>query len=505
MMSAVGAELGRTDVPDEAGVPSRAIRRFLTRLERRGLNTHSLLIARAGTLAFEAYWWPYTAQTPHRLYSASKSYVAVAVGALVDDGHLTLSDRVIDYFPDKAPTAPVDPYVAAMRVVDLLTMRTAHGSTTYKQADDTDWVRTFFTVPPSRQPGAVFSYDTSATVVLTALVERLSQQRLPDFLMDRVLRRIGVEAAPTALLSPTGIALDELGGRPSAREVEVNPAGVAHGGSGLFCTPRDFLRFAQLCLDQGRWGDDQVISAEYMRAATGYQAATRHTAGRFPDSQCGYGFQFWRNQHGGFSARGMGGQIALCLPDHDLLVVTTGDNQPVGGADQAFFDAVWEELLPALTGPVLADPAAADDLADLVGSLSLAPVPLVAGVAAKELSATWQLDEGYVPFARLALEAGESGGELRLITHDGQEHTFPFGVGTFIRHELPGYGYETLSSAAWLDEHTLYLRSQVIGHYHAQLDFTVAVQGDGVTLAMNRAAEMFAEEYEGTVSGHRAS
>ena len=129
----------------------------------------------------------------------------------------------------------------------------------------------------------------------------------------------------------------------------------------------------------------------------------------------------------------------------------------------------------------------------------------MAGVAAKELSATWQLDEGYVPFARLALEAGESGGELRLITHDGQEHTFPFGVGTFIRHELPGYGYETLSSAAWLDEHTLYPRSQVIGHYHAQLDFTVAVEGDGVTLAMNRAAEMFAEEYEGTVSGQGAS
>ena len=504
MMSAVGVELDKVDAPDEAGVPSAAIGRFLTRLERRGLNTHSLLIARERKLAFEAYWWPYTAQTPHRLYSASKSYVAVAVGALVDDGRLALSDRVIDHFPDKVPSG-VHPYVAAMRVVDLLTMRTAHGTTTYKQADDTDWVRTFFTVPPSREPGAVFSYDTSATVVLTALVERLSRQRLPEFLMDRVLRRIGVEAAPTALLSPTGMAVDELGGRPTAREVEVNPTGVAHGGSGLFCTPRDFLRFAQLCLDQGTWGEDQVISAEYMRAATGYQAATMHVAGRFPDSQCGYGFQFWRNQHGGFSARGMGGQIALCLPDHDLLVVTTGDNQPVGGADQAFFDAVWVELLPALTDAAPADPAAVDDLAHLAASLSLAPVPLVAGAVAEELSATWELDEGQVPFARLGLDVGDSGGELRLTTHDGQERTFPFGIGAFVRHDLPGYGYETLSSAAWLDARTLHLRSQVIGRYHGQLDFTVSVQAGSATVVMNRTAEMFADEYEGTVSGHHLS
>lgn len=505
MMSAVSAVLDKVEAPDEVGVPSAAIRRFLTRLERRGLNTHSLLIARERKLAFEAYWWPYTAATPHRLYSASKSYVAVAIGALADDGQLDLSDRVIDHFPDKVPSGPVHPYVAEMRVADLLTMRTAHGTTTYKRAEDTDWVRTFFTVPPSRRPGAVFSYDTSATVVLTALVEQISAQRLPEFLMDRVLRRIGVEVAPTALLSPTGMAVDKLGGHPTAREVEVNPAGVAHGGSGLFCTPRDFLRFAQLCLDQGRWGDDQVVSAEFMRAATGYQAATRHTAGRFPDSQCGYGFQFWRNQHGGFSARGMGGQIALCLPGHDLVIVTTGDNQPVAGADQAFFDAVWEELLPALTDPAPADPAAADDLADLVASLSLTPVPVVAGVAPGEVSATWQLDEGVVPFARLGLDVGATGGELRLVTPDGQDRTFPFGIGTFVRHDLPGYGYETFSSAAWLDVHTLHLRSQVIGRYYGQLDLTVAVQADSATVVMNRAAEMFAEEYEGTVSGRLLS
>lgn len=483
---------------------SAAILRFLTRLERRGLVTHSLLIARRRRLAYEAYWSPYTAQTPHRLYSASKSYVAVAIGALVDDGLLGLSDHVADHFPDKVPSGTLHPYVAAMRVIDLLTMRSAHGGTTYKQVEDTDWVRTFFTVPPTRQPGTVFAYDTSATVVLAALVERLSRKRLPEFLMDRVLGPIGVEAPLTALVSPAGMDAHERGGRPTAREVEVNPAGVSHGGSGLSGTPRDFLRFAQLCLDQGRWGADQVISAEYMRAATGYQTSTMHTTGYYPDSQCGYGFQFWRTRHGGFSARGMGGQIALCLPDHDLVVVTTGDNQPVGGADQAFFDAVWEELLPAVDAPASVGPAEVEKLARVTASLALAPVPIVEGAwPSTHVPAVWALDAGQSAFVRLSLQVDDAGGELRLTAHDGQEHPFPFGLGTLVRHELPGYGYETLSSAAWLDEQTLYLRSHVLGDYHAQLGFTITVREDAVTLTMNRAAELFAEEYQGTASGHR--
>src|SRR5699024_9162213 len=134
--------------PEQVGIPSEAILALLRRLNRRELVTHSLLIARHGRLAFEAYWHPFSAETPHRLYSASNSLVALAIGTLADDGHLSLTDRIVDHFPDKLPHGELDPYLAAMRVVDLLTMCTAHASTTFKQVADTDWVRTFFTVPP---------------------------------------------------------------------------------------------------------------------------------------------------------------------------------------------------------------------------------------------------------------------------------------------------------------------------------------------------------------------
>ncbi|WP_022918161.1 serine hydrolase domain-containing protein [Ruania albidiflava] len=497
--------------PDAAGVPSSAVLAVLDRLDQRGLNTHSLLIAHRGVLAFEGYWAPYTAQTPHRLYSASKSYVAVAIGTLVDDAALTLTDRLADHFPDKVP-ADMHPYVAAMTVEDLLTMRTAHAGTTYKKVDDPDWVRTFFTVPPDRVPGMVFSYDTSATVVLTALVERLSGQHLPEYLMDRVLGPIGVQQPVTALVSPAGTTAEQRAGRPTWREMADNPHGVAHGGSGLFTTPRDFLRFAQLCLQQGRWGGEQIVSAGFMQAATGYQTSTVHTGGHLPDSRCGYGYQFWRTRNGGFSARGMGGQIALCLPEEELVVVTTGDNQGRTGTEQAFFDAVWDELLPALHG-LRADHPGDDDAPEAVAELervraglALPPVPVRGGSHAEGgFTGRWAVDDQHSTFTTLAVSVGAHRGDLHLTDRAGQQRTFAFGIGALVRGKLPGYGYETLTSGAWLDEQTLYLRVHVLGLYLAQLELTLSVRGAAVTLTMSKAAEGFAQEYQGTVSGHWAA
>ena len=513
--AATGTDLWPATAPEDAGVPSAAILRVLGRFEQRGLNTHSLLIAHRGVLAFEGYWAPFTAETPHRLYSASKSYVAVAIGALIDDGALALTDRVVDHFPDKTPEE-VHPYVAAMTVEDLLTMRTAHGGTTYKKVADPDWVRTFFTVPPDRVPGMVFSYDTSATVVLTALVERIGGKRLPEFLMDRVLGPIGVQHPVTALVSPAGTTAEQRAGRPTWREMADNSHGVAHGGSGLFTTPRDFLSFAQLCLQQGRWAGEQIVSAEYMQAATGYQTSTAHTGGHLPDSRCGYGYQFWRTRHNGFSARGMGGQIALCLPDRELVVVSTGDNQGRTGTEQAFFDAIWDELLPALDRDGDSEPAAgttaapaaaaAEELDHVRAALALAPVPVQGSSrAGNDFTGQWLLDQQHPTFTGLALSVAADRGELHLTDRDGQQRTFVFGIGHLMAGTLPGYGYESLTSGAWLDEQTLYLRVHVLGLYLAQLELTVSVRGDAMTLTMNKAAEAFAQEYQGTVSRHQAA
>ena len=153
---------------------------------------HGFLLVRHNRIAAEGYWAPWTAEHTHRIYSVSKSFVALAVGMMIDEGRLTLDDLVVEYFPDKLPEE-LHPWLAASTVQDLLTMATPHSTTSYTR-DDPDWVWTFFNRTPSHPPGTIFSYDTAATVVLTATVERLAGMPFLDYIAtaisgpDRILR-----------------------------------------------------------------------------------------------------------------------------------------------------------------------------------------------------------------------------------------------------------------------------------------------------------------------------
>ena len=60
----------------------------------------------------------YADTVPHVLHSVSKTFTATAVGLAIADGKLALTDKVIDFFPDKLP-AEVNDNLKAMTVRDL--------------------------------------------------------------------------------------------------------------------------------------------------------------------------------------------------------------------------------------------------------------------------------------------------------------------------------------------------------------------------------------------------
>lgn len=479
---------------ESVGIPDGALSRLRTRIVERGLVMHSLLVIRKGRVAFEQYGEPYDSTTPHRLYSVSKSYVAVAIGTLIDDGLLSLEDRAVDVLGDEIVALPRHPWIEDARVRDLLTMTGPHLSTTYKRTADPDWVRTFFTTPPGKSPGTSFAYDTSSTIVLTAIVERLTGRRIAQYLQERVLDPIGCQTPLRSLMSPKGAdPLTRSGGSP-AREIDHNDAGVSHGGSGFFATPRDLARFALLCMSEGRCHERQIVSAEYIRAATAYQVSTLTAPEMHPDRRQGYGFQFWRTRHNGFAALGMGGQVALCVPDADLIVVATGDNQPEGLGFDGLLDAVWDELLPAI--PDL-------DTPPVTAVHSFAPAAPAGVMPAPTVRETWVLDPGDTDLASVEVVTDGARGTLTMTTVAGATRQIPFGVGAFLEHRLPGYGYPSRSAGAWVDDSTLHVRTHVTGDFLAQLEFTLGINGDAVTVVMRRSAELFADEYSGTASGLR--
>ena len=119
------------------------------------------------------------------MFSVGKSFTSIAIGLLQEEGKLSIHDRICDYFPDKLPEEGAHPYILQTTIRDMLMMASPHQGTTYKLMDSEDWVKTFFHYKPVRYPGTSFVYDTSATHVLSALVERISQMSLLQYLKGR--------------------------------------------------------------------------------------------------------------------------------------------------------------------------------------------------------------------------------------------------------------------------------------------------------------------------------
>lgn len=377
--------------------------------------------------------------TPQRMYSVSKTVTGLAIGLLADEGLLSLDDLVTKHFPEMGP---VHPWLEATTLRHMLAMRGPHSSTTYKRTDG-GWLESYFRVPPTHPPGTVFTYDTSASYTLAALVERLSGTSLPDYLRPR-------------LFDPLGIS-------PDLRFL-TGPEGIAHGGSGLICTPRDLLRLAHLLLDDGVQEGVRLLPTDYLRAATSPQADTalQNSAAAL---RGGYGYQLWLPRPGWWLMFGLGGQLVYGNPARGLAVVVTADFQACPSGDR-FIDDVLDLLIDPLVEALDAGRALSGAHDTIVGL----PWPAPRHVAAHARPVA----EGYANAAdgpgpaELALSLDDGGG--RLTSADGPAGTdgrTAAGWDVELRFDRPVRtvvdDQPAVVTAGWTDPDTLDVRCSLLG------------------------------------------
>lgn len=293
---------------------------FLEKIKECKVNLHGYILAEKGEILNEWYKQPFDAQYNHRMYSVSKSFVSLAIGILSDEGKIKLTDSICSYFPEYEPNEGFHPWLRETTIEDCLTMQSCHSKTTYKIFEDDDWVKTFFTVKPDHRPGCVFSYDTSAALVLGALVEKITGKNLLEFLREKCFDSIGFS---------------------KEAYLQKEPGGYSHAGSGLICTLPDMLKVAKLLMNKGRWGDKQLISEEYIGNATSFKVSTSLQGNL--DESFGYGYYFWRTRKNSFCMYGMGGQLALIFPEKEMIFVCMADTQTTDGLGQ-LYNAFYEIL-----------------------------------------------------------------------------------------------------------------------------------------------------------------
>lgn len=468
--------------PEEAGIPSKAIHRFLSRLGGSGFPMHIVLLLRDGKLAAEAYYAPYKRDRLHRMFSITKSFVSIAIGLLADEGKLSLDDKIIAHFPEYAPPSP-HPYLAAMTIRHMLKMQTCYKSTTYKLDMTSNWVESFFTTPPDHMPGTIFNYDTSASHTLCALVEKLTGMPALDYLRIKALNRIGF--GREAYILP-------------------DPFGTSMGGSGLMATPMDLARFALLIQNEGQYEGEQLLPAWYLKEATAFQVPTLFKTPALEERQ-GYGYQFWRIRHNGYVCYGMGGQLVIFLPDENLICITTADTQGLEGGNQMIYNALYEEVLPHLNPAPLPDcPEDYQALQAFIRELSILPLEGNAdNPKADEINGNLYRmapDTSNFQTVSFCFDKASRAGSFTYETTQGR-FTLPFGLGHQVESIFPYYKQACITSAAWLDSKSLCIKSELTDTCMGSVWILASFEGGAVSLFMKETEESYFKEFSGFFTG----
>lgn len=270
-------------------------------VESRMPDVTGFVVVRGGYIVHERYWGGrYGRNDPVKIRSVTKSVTGALIGIALAEGHLDSLDRTLgELIPHKIP-AGADPLTASVTVRHLLTMTAGWAwdiATDYQRLIASEnWLEYTLGQPVAFEPGTVFAYNSGGSHVLSVILTEVTGRETADFAQEK-------------LFSPLGIK------RPVWQR---SPQDEAVGGFGLELTPRNMAKFGYLHLNNGLWGDQRIIPADYVAAATSYQSTGDATG------YAAYGYHWWVTEPYGMAAYfalGFGSQYLYVVPERDLVVV----------------------------------------------------------------------------------------------------------------------------------------------------------------------------------------
>lgn len=397
-VESLSGELPRS-TPEAQGISSAGILALVNEIDRLNQREpgdtetitpefHSLMILRNGHVIAEGWWQPYGPELNHALFSLSKSFTSTAIGFAVQENLLNLDDQVLSFFPTKRPD-DVSENLEAMTIRHLLTMSTGQPS---DDRTSEDWVQTFLAIPVESEPGSTFRYSTSATFMLSAILQEVTGETLMEYLTPRLFEPLAIEGV----------------------EWLKSPGGYNTGGYGMSATTEDIARLGQFYLQEGNWEGEQLLSKDWIALATSKQIENAsdptNPGNATNDWAQGYGFQFWQTTHQAYRGDGAFGQFCLVIPELNLVVAATAGTPNM----QAMLNIFWEHLLPAIEAdPQPEDPDALNQLQEKLITLeTLQPAAS---------------DDAWDPFeASYTLSENPTG--LRNVSYQGKANSLTFSM-----------------------------------------------------------------------------
>ncbi len=305
------AQDAKANSTDAAKALSPALANPQTSLAERTPGLRALVIARGNCIAFEYYRKDIGAETQSPVQSVTKSVLSILIGIAIDEGHLRLDQKLSEIFPE-AFDENTDSVAAEITVADVLTKTEGFAETgpgDFKVSgaaprNERMW-RWMLTRRVAYPRGTHFSYDGIGSDLLSVVLSKAIKQDAGDFARRKLFE-------PLQITNYTWYADSE---------------GYLRGEVGLHLTARDMAKIGILYLQHGRWGDRQIISADYVRDST-----SRHNDGG-PPVNAGYGYQWWISKNGNvFFASGKNSQFISVTPQRNLVLAFAADSIAGGAA-----------------------------------------------------------------------------------------------------------------------------------------------------------------------------
>ena len=343
--------------------------------------------------------------------------------------------------------------------------------------------RSFLSQAVPHLPGTHFKYNTAATFMLSAIVQKVTGQTVLDYLRPRLFEPLGIE-------HPVW---------------DTNFQGIALGGYGLRVRTEDIAKLGQFYLQKGKWNGKQLLAADWVEAATSKQVSN----GSNPQSDWnqGYGFQFWRCRHHAFRGDGAFGQFCVVMPDQDAIVAITS-----GVSDmQAVLNVIWDKFLPAC-GPkkLRANGATQTQLSQRLAQLEVTPArgAGTSDLAGKVLNQKFVFPANEQNVESVSLNSTDQGMNLTLVVRlSSQDMNLPAGFGHWQKGlgAVPAGGpgqfrNEPLAGTfAWTANDMLEVK---VCAYETPFHFTYRLKFDGEQVTLDREANVaFGPRKQGTLVG----
>ena len=325
----------------QAQFDTAKIDQLLDRLHQKNKGMGSLTLTKDGTVVYShsfGYSYvngadkrPATETTKYRIASIGKTYTAVMIFQLIEEGKLKLSDSLYRFFPEI-------PNATKITIAHML----QHRSGIHDMEPDGSWGHEYRTPDevlsriaagkPDFEPDTKTQYSNAGYYLLGRIVEKAGGKPYPDALADRITSKIGLANTYSVGRGGTDAAKNEAlsygyrDGYQAAREIDFS---ITPGAGSILSTPTDMARFIQAVFDLKLVSSNSLKMMTTLRDDEGMGLIAFTFAGR----SC------FGNTGGSFST---GAWLTYC-PDEKLTLAyaTNMKIYPVAKIVSGIFDIYW--------------------------------------------------------------------------------------------------------------------------------------------------------------------